>query len=190
MKEEKSSKYFQYFLYTILFIMAGEIFFLINQNRKLQAMIGKQQPEREIMKGLDLGSVVPSFSRETISHTTFNIDEVKGSKVVTIFFSTKCPGCIKDIDNWKHLYDLCLKNNTKVLGVSTGDKATINKFAELYDLKFDIIADTTGNLSGLYKVGIIPQKLIINENSQVEYISHGYSNQNELSALIDIIKGT
>ena len=191
MKIPNLSKSFHLFLYIIVVIMAAEILFLVQQNRKLRGIVkDRLQTTRNIPGGLERGIIAPAIVSETVKGTMFNMKESAGSKILLIFFSTRCPACLEDIDNWQYLQLICQENDTKMVGIAFGKKQQVRKFAEVYDLSFDIIADSVGSISGLYKVGTIPQKLLINERSCIEHVSFGMSDESDISFMLQLVKGS
>ncbi len=83
---------------------------------------------------------VPEFERENVIRTG-----VQSCKDDT-------PGCTKEACNFRDANTLMQKRGIVVLGVSTDDVQSHQKFADKYQLPFPLLADTDTTVSQLYDV--------------------------------------
>ena len=93
--------------------------------------------------GLKVGDKVPDFETvnqagEKVKHSDF-----KGKKVVLYFYpKDDTPGCTAESCNLRDNYEVLLKQGYVVLGISSDDEKSHQKFIKKYDLPFDLLADT------------------------------------------------
>jgi thioredoxin-dependent peroxiredoxin len=72
--------------------------------------------------------------------------------VIVLYFYPKddTPGCTKEACSFRDANHLMQKRGIVVLGISTDDVASHEKFADKYSLSFPLLADTNTTVSQLY----------------------------------------
>jgi peroxiredoxin Q/BCP len=106
-----------------------------------------------------IGNLAPAFSLVNQRNEKVSLKDFKGKKNVVLYFYPKAltPGCttqacgIRDVNN--ELADL----DTVVLGVSPDAPAKLAKFAEKYQLNFDLLADEDHAIAEKYGVWALKQ---------------------------------
>lgn len=105
------------------------------------------------MTTLKKGDIAPVFkgtnqNGEEISSTSFS-----GKKVILYFYpKDSTPGCTAEACNLNDNYQMWLSKGYEVVGVSPDSVSSHKKFAEKYDLSFNLIADTEMQILNAYGV--------------------------------------
>lgn len=105
------------------------------------------------MSNLKPGDKVPEFS--TVDHhgNPVSNQSLKGKKTVIYFYpKDMTPGCTDQACNLRDNYDLLLRNNYNVIGISPDDTKSHIKFATKHSLPFPLIPDTDKNLAKMFGV--------------------------------------
>ncbi len=102
---------------------------------------------------LKTGDKAPSFSAKDQSGNTVRLSNYKGKKVALYFYPhDNTPTCTVQACNLRDNYQLLLAAGYHVIGVSTDDEKSHQKFAEKYHLPFPLIADTKQKIVRKYGV--------------------------------------
>ncbi len=92
---------------------------------------------------LKAGDIAPLFESTDQNGNTIRLQDYSGSKVILYFYpKDDTPGCTAEACNLRDNYELLLSKNYKVIGVSTDNLKSHQKFAGKYDLPFPILSDT------------------------------------------------
>ena len=100
---------------------------------------------------LKVGDKAPSFSIPDQNGKPVKLSGFKGKKVVLYFYPRDMtPGCTLEACNLRDNYTMLLKKGYVVLGVSTDDEKSHQKFIAKEKLPFPLLADTDRTLHELY----------------------------------------
>jgi thioredoxin-dependent peroxiredoxin len=105
------------------------------------------------MTTLKKGDIAPVFkgtnqNGEEISSTSFS-----GKKVILYFYpKDSTPGCTAEACNLNDNYQMWLSKGYEVVGVSPDSVSSHKKFAEKFNLEFNLIADTEMQILNAYGV--------------------------------------
>lgn len=92
---------------------------------------------------LKIGDKVPDFESVNQDGKTVKLSDFKGKKVVLYFYpKDDTPGCTAESCNLRDNHEALLKKGYTVLGISSDDEKSHQKFIKKYDLPFDLLADT------------------------------------------------
>jgi len=129
------------------------------------------------------GDKAPDFSGLSDTGNKIKLSDFKGRKLVLYFYpKDMTPGCTAQACDLTDNYDLLLKNNYKIVGVSADSIARHLKFKEKYSIPFPLIADEDHSILLKYGVwgekkfmgkvydGIHRTTFIIDENGIIERI--------------------
>ena len=132
---------------------------------------------------LNIGDRAIDFEGISESGQKIQLSDYKGYKLVLYFYpKDMTPGCTAQACNLTDNYNLLLKNNYKILGVSADSKERHLKFKEKYSIPFPLISDEDHTLLNKYGVwgpkkfmgkiydGIHRKTFIINEEGFIERI--------------------
>ncbi len=135
------------------------------------------------MSTLKKGDIAPVFEGvnqhgEEISSTSFS-----GKKVILYFYpKDSTPGCTAEACNLNDNYQMWLSKGYEVVGVSPDSVSSHKKFAEKYNLGFNLIADTEMKILNAYGVwgeksmygrkymGVFRTTFVIDEKGVIEEI--------------------
>jgi thioredoxin-dependent peroxiredoxin len=102
---------------------------------------------------LNEGENAPDFTTKNQNGETVKLAGLRGQKVVLYFYpKDDTPGCTKEACSLRDSFDVFKEKNIKVLGVSTDDEKSHQKFISKYNLPFDLLADTEKTLVNDYGV--------------------------------------
>lgn len=112
---------------------------------------------------LELGDTLPQFELKDQNGQLFSSTGVVGERGVVIYFYPKnfTPGCTKEAcsfrDNFEDFADL----GVMVIGISSDDEDSHQKFAKKYKLPFTLLADAKNKVRRMFGVqanllGILP----------------------------------
>ncbi len=106
--------------------------------------------ESRTMK-LKIGDPAPQFTATSTDGSPIKLSDYFGRKLVLYFYPMDdTPGCTRQACSLRdHSAELQAKD-AAVLGVSTQDPASHQRFTEKYQINFPLIADTDGAVSRAY----------------------------------------
>jgi len=90
---------------------------------------------------------------DVVKNGEVHLADLKGKSVVLYFYpKDDTPGCTKEACNFRDANHLLQKRGVVVLGVSTDDVTSHQKFADKYSLPFPLLADTDATVAQRYGV--------------------------------------
>jgi peroxiredoxin Q/BCP len=99
------------------------------------------------------GDKAPDFNSKDQDGNPVKLSDFKGKKVVLYFYpKDDTPGCTKEACSFRDADDVFQKKGIKVLGVSTDDEKSHQKFISKFQLPFDLLADTDKSIVESYGV--------------------------------------
>jgi peroxiredoxin Q/BCP len=106
--------------------------------------------ENKTMK-LKIGDPAPQFNATVPTAAPSNYPITSGRKLVLYFYPMDdTPGCTKQACSLRDHYQDIQAKDASILGVSTQDVASHQRFTEKYNLSFPLVADTDGAVSRAY----------------------------------------
>ena len=99
------------------------------------------------------GDAAPDFETRDAEGNAVKLSSLRGQKVALYFYpKDDTPGCTKQACGFRDSFAEFERRGIKVLGVSTDDERSHQKFAEKYSLPFTLLADTGHEVADLYGV--------------------------------------
>jgi peroxiredoxin Q/BCP len=99
------------------------------------------------------GDKAPDFKAKDQDGRDVKLSDFKGKRVVLYFYpKDDTPGCTKEACSFRDADDVFNAKGIKVLGVSTDDEKSHQKFISKYQLPFDLLADTDKKIVEAYGV--------------------------------------
>ena len=130
---------------------------------------------------LEKGNQAPDFSGLNQDGETIALQNFRGKKVILYFYpKDSTPGCTAESCNLSDHYEYWLNKGYDVIGVSPDSVSSHKKFADKYQLKFNLIADTEHaileaygawgekNMYGKKYMGVLRTTYVIGENGKIE----------------------
>lgn len=100
---------------------------------------------------LTAGSKAPDFTSKDENGKEVKLSDFKGKKLVLYFYpKDMTPGCTAESCNLRDNYKTLLKQGYEVLGVSTDNEKSHQKFIAKEKLPFSLLADTDKSLHNKY----------------------------------------
>jgi peroxiredoxin Q/BCP len=132
---------------------------------------------------LTVGEKAPAFKLKNAAGKTVQLADFKGKKVILYFYpKDMTPGCTKEACGFQTDLEPIAAKNTVVLGVSTDDEKSHQKFADKYGLQFPLLADPNHEVADRYGVwqeknnygkkywGIKRTTFVIDEQGKIAHI--------------------
>ena len=106
---------------------------------------------------LKVGDKAPDFSLPSGAGQTITLKSLRGKQVVLYFYpKDDTPGCTKEACSFRDEITQIEKAHAVVLGVSTDDLASHQKFSKKYGLPFALLSDESMVVAKAY--GVYKQK--------------------------------
>ncbi len=135
------------------------------------------------MTHLKEGDQAPDFSTVDENGNAISLSDFKGKKVILYFYpADNTPTCTKESCNFRDNYDMLLKKDFVVLGVSKDTAKKHQNFIKKFDLPFPLLVDTEKEIINAYGVwgpkkfmgrefdGIHRETFVIDENGMIERV--------------------
>ncbi len=102
---------------------------------------------------IEVGKKAPDFSLLNQDGKKISLKDYLGKKVVLYFYpKDDTSGCTKEACNFRDEFPKFTKTKAVILGVSPDSVKSHKKFAEKYDLNFDLLADEEKKVVEKYEV--------------------------------------
>ncbi len=152
------------------------------------------------MTELKQGDKAPDFSVKDQNGNTTTLSQFLGKKVVLYFYpKDDTPGCTAEACDFRDNYQGLIAQGIVVLGVSTDDEKSHQKFATKYTLPFTLLADTEKEIVASYGVwveknmygkkymGLNRSTFIINETGNIAEIITKVDTKNATAQVLALI---
>jgi peroxiredoxin len=103
---------------------------------------------------LQSNQTAPQFTSANQHDEAISLADYQGKNYVVLYFYPKddTPGCTIEANDFTDLASAFAEENTVILGVSKDDCASHRAFIEKFNLKLQLLADTSGELTESYGV--------------------------------------
>jgi len=100
---------------------------------------------------LETGQQAPDFTLPDAEGMQHTLSDYQGQKVVVYFYpKDDTPGCTKEACSFRDTDSAYSRYNIKVFGISNDDEKSHAKFAQKYNLKHTLLADTENKVCPAY----------------------------------------
>ena len=151
---------------------------------------------------LEKNQTAPDFITPNQDSKTIILSDYKDNKNVVLYFYPKddTPGCTIEANQFTALIEEFDKHDTVIFGVSKDPCDSHQAFINKFNIKLDLLADTSGDLcesygvwqekekNGVKKMGIVRSTFIINKQGVIEEAIYGVSPEGHAQAMLDLIK--
>jgi len=147
------------------------------------------------------GQKAPDFKEKDQNGKEISLSDFSGKDVILYFYpKDNTPGCTAEACSFRDNYESLLKEGFVVLGVSTDDEKSHQKFITKYNLPFPLIADTDKeiveaygvwvekNMYGKKYMGVARKTFIIDKNGLIRKIIDKVDTKNSSTQVLDSIK--
>jgi peroxiredoxin len=174
-------------LVAAVILLSVETAYLINQNRKLKAII---ENPTEQFKTLSTGDDVPPVTAQDINGNRIDLEYSPDAPYTVIFwFSTSCSSCEENIEFWKEMFLDYGSAKTRFIGLSVGSAEETAEFASENDIQFPIILAREYGLVEEYMGNIVPQTILINPAGIVAQVWPGPLSHKKRAEVLSSLKG-
>lgn len=132
---------------------------------------------------LQAGDFAPDFTVKDQNGDEIKLSDFRGKRVVLYFYpKDDTPGCTKEACSLRDGFAEFEKNKIKILGVSTDDEKSHQKFISKYELPFTLLADTDHQVADAYEsygekqfmgknyMGVLRKTFLIDEQGKIKRI--------------------
>ncbi len=153
------------------------------------------------MAELSEGQKAPDFTSKDQNGDTISLSDFLGKDVILYFYpKDDTPGCTAEACSFRDNYQSLLEKGFEVVGVSTDDEKSHQKFITKYSLPFPLIADTDKTIVGNYGVwveknmygkkymGVARKTFIIGKDGIIKKIITKVDTQNSSQQVIDVLQ--
>lgn len=151
---------------------------------------------------LEKNQTAPEFNSPNQNNNMISLSSYAGSKYVVLYFYPKddTPGCTIEANDFTALANEFANLDTIVIGVSKDSCDSHQAFIEKFDLKIELLADTSGEVcdaygvwqekekNGIKKMGIVRSTFIINKDGIIEEAIYGVTPEGHAQAMLDRIE--
>lgn len=103
------------------------------------------------MSKLKVGENAPDFTGKLTDGSTVSLKDYRGKKLIMYFYPMDdTPGCTAQACSLRDANKEIAKKGAAILGVSTQDSASHQKFTDKYKLNFPLLADTDKTIGKAY----------------------------------------
>lgn len=107
------------------------------------------------MQELKEGDKAPEFTAKDQNGNSISLSDFAGKDVILYFYpKDDTPGCTAEACNFRDNYHTLQQQGYVVLGVSTDDEASHQKFSSKYQLPFTLISDDDKKIVEAYGVWV------------------------------------
>lgn len=146
------------------------------------------------------GQKAPDFKAKDQDGKEISLDQFAGKTVVLYFYpKDDTPGCTAEACDFRDNYQGLIAKGIVVLGVSTDDEKSHEKFAKKHNLPFTLLADTDQkivedygvwgekNMYGKTYMGTIRKTFIINEEGKIAHIIGKVDTKNATAQVLELL---
>jgi peroxiredoxin Q/BCP len=91
---------------------------------------------------IEEGKSAPAFTLKNPDGETVALKDFRGKNVIVYFYpKDDTPGCTKEAEAFRDLWEPIRKQDAVILGISPDDGASHNKFIDKYKLPFILLSD-------------------------------------------------
>ena len=111
------------------------------------------------------GKSAPAFTLEDENGDKVALKDYRGKDVIVYFYpKDDTPGCTKEAQGFRELWQQIQERDTVVIGISPDDQASHEKFKKTYDLPFTLLSDPDKKVMGVY--GAFGEKMMYGKKTE------------------------
>lgn len=147
------------------------------------------------------GTKAPAFSAIDQDGNTIKMSDYKGKKLILFFYpKDNTPGCTAEACNLRDNYALLLKKGYAIIGISSDNEKSHQKFIQKFELPFPLIADTDKKVHELYEtwgeksmygrkyMGTFRTTYVIDEKGKIEKVFEKVDTKNHAEQILEALK--
>lgn len=116
-----------------------------------------------------VGTPAPEFSLADLKGNAVRLANLKGKVVFVNVWATWCEPCRQEMPSMQALYDTLAGADFTMLAVNSDQSGrdVVEKFVEMYELRFPVLPDPNLQVAGRYKVTGYPETFVIDRNGMI-----------------------
>ena len=145
-----------------------------------------------LMPNQGLKSIPANLSVATLEGTNLPLDSLKGKPYLLTFWSTSCPGCVKEIPALQALHQQHQNDGFRIIGVamSYDEMPAIQAMRTQKGMEYTIAYDQTGALAQQFDVRVTPTSFLIAPDGKIAMQRLGEWDHAELEKkILELLKG-
>ncbi|HZQ07578.1 MAG TPA: TlpA disulfide reductase family protein [Anaerolineae bacterium] len=124
--------------------------------------------------------MAPTFTLQSITSETLDLDALKGKVLLVNFWATWCPPCRAEMPAIDKAYRANKDAGFVVLAVDQQeDPRVVKAFGEKYNLTFPLLLDRDGSVNVLYGVSALPTSYFVDRRGVIRDMMIGGSMSSE-----------
>jgi len=154
------------------------------------------------MNLLKINQKAPAFSALNQRNETINLADYKGNKSIVLYFYPKddTPGCTIEANQFTELVGEFASLDTVIIGVSKDSCQSHLAFIDKYELRLELLADTSGEVcdaygvwqekekNGVKKMGIVRSTFLINRQGVLLDVVYGVSADGHAKEMLEKVR--
>jgi peroxiredoxin len=136
----------------------------LEQELQAQGVIAGK--ERDILKGVPVGSLLNDFELPLLAGGSMTLSQWRGKKVLLIFFNPGCAFCIQMLPKLAALTPNADKRSPVPLIISTGDVEENRRIFEQAGVSHPVLLQEGAEVATLYRVHGTPMGYLVDERGQ------------------------
>jgi len=112
----------------------------------------------------------PNVSFKTITNKTIHLKDLQGKAVIITFWASNCPSCLKEISDFKRLYQDYHQSGLEIIAIAMYyDRPNyVVDTSKSYKIPYDIVLDLDMNLASAFgDVKLTPTSFLLNPKGDI-----------------------
>jgi peroxiredoxin len=181
------------FVSIIAFAVASGATYLVVRKRNVVQpvnLVKRQQDTIEGVNGLSEGESVTLPTLITLGGETVNLGNLKEERLLCVFISSQCSGCVRNLELWRDLSRESTRHGTAFYLVDIADeRSELEQFISAYQLQeLPLLYDPNQKVGAQLKVRFLPQYVLFTRSGQVVHRWDGirsYDKQGDAAQLAE-----
>jgi peroxiredoxin len=172
------------FVSVIAFAVASGATYLVVRKRNVVQpvnLVKRQQDTIEGVNGLSEGESVTLPTLITLGGETVNLGNLKEERLLCVFISSQCSGCVRNLELWRDLSRESTRHGTAFYLVDIADeRSELEQFISAYQLQeLPLLYDPNQKVGAQLKVRFLPQYVLFTRSGQVVHRWDGIRSYNK-----------
>jgi peroxiredoxin len=150
----------------MIIILLATVIVLVKQNNDLKSSVATN---KLVLKE---GERFNDIKAKDLSGNDSTISFNKGKKSILFVFSTKCGYCLKNVENWKNLFNSYNKKYF-ISGICVDSVKEIITYKEVNKIPYNILVPESKEFLTGSRINVFPVTILVN-NNKVEKIWPGF----------------
>lgn len=116
------------------------------------------------------------FTLNSLDGEEYTLSKLKGKVLLVDFWATWCPPCKREIPHLIEIYEKYKDRGLIVLGISTEDKGTLEKFRQENNISYPILIGTQ-DVFQKFGVRAIPHTIFFDKKGKIRKTQTGFADE-------------